>query len=211
MNQQPAENRIPTTDLEPQTGALTPLTIARTRNTSQLDLDRALAEVRTRIAPLWPLEQFVAVNPFLGLTNQPFEQACSTLRRVTGADMLMPRAFYERLIEDGRITETDLRHALRDASGHPGAPKTLAELEDALAEAPSRAEPSTVTVADVLDRVSGSRTSSILVDEIAKWCAAYWDEGQAAWTMPWRYHMTPYAAWRAASRVTFSDTGTSLA
>ena len=29
-------------------------------------LEKALQEARTRIPPLWPLESFVAVNPFLG-------------------------------------------------------------------------------------------------------------------------------------------------
>jgi uncharacterized protein YbcC (UPF0753/DUF2309 family) len=38
-----------------------------------------------------------------------------------------------------------------------------------------------------------------MVDEIAKWCAAYFDEGQASWQLPDRA-LSPYAAWRAAMR-----------
>jgi len=38
-----------------------------------------------------------------------------------------------------------------------------------------------------------------LVDEISRWCAAYFDEGQASWQMPVR-HMSPWAAWRESMR-----------
>ena len=59
------------------------------------------------------------------------------------------------------------------------------------------------TVAEVLDRLAaGDRHASrtaFMVDEISKWCAAYFDEGQAAWRMPSR-GLPPYAAWRASMR-----------
>jgi hypothetical protein len=38
-----------------------------------------------------------------------------------------------------------------------------------------------------------------MVDEISKWCAAYFDEGQAAWRLPAR-SLPPYAAWRSHVR-----------
>ncbi|WP_156256782.1 YbcC family protein, partial [Sandarakinorhabdus oryzae] len=55
------------------------------------------------------------------------------------------------------------------------------------------------TIAEVLDRLSaGDRQASrtaFMVDEISRWCAAYFDEGQASWQMPVR-HLSPWAAWR---------------
>jgi uncharacterized protein len=55
------------------------------------------------------------------------------------------------------------------------------------------------TIAEVLDRLSaGDRQASrtaFMVDEISRWCAAYFDEGQASWQMPFR-HLQPWAAWR---------------
>jgi len=61
-----------------------------------------------RVAPLWPLASFVAVNPFLGFSGQSFASTCATLRRLAGADMLMPRAFYLAQIQSGLVTEVDL-------------------------------------------------------------------------------------------------------
>jgi hypothetical protein len=45
-------------------------------------LESAIAEACERIAPLWPLKHFVAVNPFLGFTGQSFAATTATLRRV---------------------------------------------------------------------------------------------------------------------------------
>ena len=47
-----------------------------------------------RIAPLWPLQHFVAVNPFFGLRDQTFQDASDTLARITGAGLYMPRDYY---------------------------------------------------------------------------------------------------------------------
>jgi uncharacterized protein YbcC (UPF0753/DUF2309 family) len=168
------------------------------RGVPERSFEEALAKARARIPPLWPLKHFVAVNPFLGLTDQRFEEACATMRRITGASMLMPRGYFRALLEQGRITSQDLEHAIRDAREMPGAPGDVASLLDELERAPTYPT-TTVTVADVVDQAHGSRYMAVAVEEIAKWCAAYWDEGQAVWRMPWR-SLPLYAAWRAAAR-----------
>ena len=164
------------------------------------DLDQALARASKLIAPLWPLESFVAVNPFLGLSSESFERACQRMRQATGANVLMPRAYYRRLIDSGRITESDLEQALSLASGMAGAPTSVEALLAAL-EAPA-AKPRSMfaTVADVLDRNGTGEHTRRVVEDVSKWCSAFWDDGQAAWRMPWR-QLPLYAAWRAASSV----------
>jgi uncharacterized protein YbcC (UPF0753/DUF2309 family) len=152
-------------------------------------IEAAIERACARVAPLWPLKHFVAVNPFLGFSGQSFASTCATLRRVAGIDMLMPRAFYRQAISEGRIDDRDLaRLEVSIAHGHDGV---------------SRPRQVVATVADVLDRLAaGDRQASrtaFMVDEISKWCAAYFDEGQAAWKLPSR-HLPPYAAWRAAMR-----------
>ncbi|RZV50614.1 MAG: DUF2309 domain-containing protein [Deltaproteobacteria bacterium] len=165
-------------------------------------LDAALDEARTRIAPLWPLQSFVAVNPFLSLAGKQFEEACNVMKRVAGADMLMPRAFYRELIASGRITDADLRTAISGAQQgeEPVDDSVLADWKSRIAAEESYAEPSAFTAADVLDAAHGTRASAEITEQISKWCSAYWDEGQAAWRMPWR-SMPLYRAWRAASEI----------
>jgi uncharacterized protein YbcC (UPF0753/DUF2309 family) len=160
-------------------------------------LEAALKEARTRIPPLWPLESFVAVNPFLSLSGERFEDACSTMKSVAGADMLMSRDYYTQLLDEGKITDDDLQQAL-SMMGLDEEGRSLEEWKAQIVEQPLYAPSRAKTFAEVVDRVSGGRTSEEVTEEIAKWCAAYWDEGQSAWRMPWR-SLPFFAAWRAAA------------
>ncbi|MGN6152335.1 MAG: YbcC family protein [Lysobacteraceae bacterium] len=169
-------------------------------------LDRAIDAACRRIAPLWPLKHFVAVNPFLGFSGQTFAATCSTMRRVTGAEMLMPRDFHRDALASGRIDDADLAAGLRDLAASMASPPDIAACRRALADRgarPAKRRPAVATVADVLDALAGgdrhaSRTA-FMVDEISRWCAAYFDEGPAAWKMPSR-GLAPYPAWREAMR-----------
>lgn len=163
------------------------------------NLDEALTKARGRIAPLWPLKSFVAVNPFLGLSDRRFEDACATMQQVAGESMLMPRAYFRGLIAEGRITRDDLEEAVRAARLAMDADLTVDAVLQAVESEPLYGS-TAVTVADVVDRLHGLRASTQSVEEISKWCAAYWDEGQAAWRMPWR-HLPLYSAWRCAARL----------
>lgn len=128
-------------------------------------IDAAIDFACAHIAPLWPLRTFVAVNPFLGFTDRPFEEACATLRRIARVNTL-PRG--EKAEQHGN-----------------GAP----------------ASATVATVAEILDRLSeGDRQASrtvFMIDEISRWCAAYFDEGQAVWRAPSR-RLGLYVGWKAA-------------
>lgn len=169
-------------------------------------LNEAIAIACNRIAPLWPLKTFVAVNPFLGFAGQSFADTCAMFRRIAGVNMLMPRDYYLEKIANGFISDDDLLAALAkvpaELSPPPdvGALRRLLELGDAPLVKPRAV---VATVAEVLDRLaSGDRHASrtaFMVDEISKWCAAYFDEGQAAWKLPSR-NLKPYPAWREAMK-----------
>jgi uncharacterized protein YbcC (UPF0753/DUF2309 family) len=169
-------------------------------------IEAAIAGACRRIAPLWPLKNFVAVNPFLGFTHRSFHATCTTMRRVARIDMLMPRSFYRDALNTGTIEEQDLALALAEAPKDWNAPPTVSALRLALAhDVPIGTGRSAVvaTVAEVLDTLAdgdrqASRTS-FMVDEISKWCAAYFDEGQSVWRLPTR-NLSPYAAWRESMR-----------
>ena len=66
---------------------------------------RLIRRACRKIAPLWPLKHFVAVNPFLGFSGQGFAATCSTIQRVTGANLLMPRNFYREALASGSISD----------------------------------------------------------------------------------------------------------
>lgn len=149
-----------------------------------------------RVAPVWPLRHFVAVNPFLGFSDERFIAAAARLRRTTGADLLMPRSFYRAALEQGRLTRADLKEALSQGSGRVTG-LAITDLEHALALDRAEPQPAVTTVAE-LAAACGLVPPGFVTDEIGKWCAAYWDQGQSSWRMPWR-DRRPYAAWRLAA------------
>lgn len=106
-----------------------------------------------RVAPLWPLKHFVAVNPFLGFTGQSFAATAATFERVVRTRILMPRAFYRGALDEGRIDDAALRQALEL---YPETGLDLDRLKQTLrSEAGSTPPPAVVaTVAEVLDRLA---------------------------------------------------------
>lgn len=173
-------------------------------------VEEAIAAACGKIAPLWPLKNFVAVNPFLGFADQSFGATAASLKRVAGADMLMPRSFYLEAIESGLIEDDAIARALSTAPLSLARPTDVSALKKAaVTSSPSKARPPAVvsTVAEVLDSLArGDRQSSLvgfMIEEISKWAAAYFDEGQASWRMPMR-NLPPYAAWRRSMRYDLS-------
>lgn len=172
----------------------------------QAQLKSAVALACNRIAPLWPLKNFVAVNPFLGFSQQTFEATCATLRRVAGVDMLMPRAFFRQALAESRIEDQDLQAALAVTKDSEHIAVSAAAFRSAIAHDPQaefRPRAAVATVAEILDALAvGDRLASrtaFMVDEISRWCAAYFDEGQSVWRQPSRASSL-YAAWRVSMR-----------
>ncbi len=153
----------------------------------------AIRRAAGRIPPLWPLSRFVAVNPFAGLSEMPFEEACRLLQRNAGAAPLASPSAFKRHFEAGRIGVADLAES-SDAAWPVG--RLLAAIE--APQAASGAVPG--TFAAQLDRRLGERKWERLVcEEVSKHCAAYFDENQTTWASPWK-GLGLYEAWRQASR-----------
>ena len=151
----------------------------------------ALTAALRRIPPLWPLKHFVAVNPFVGLADRPFNEACALLRRTTGAAPLLEPATYLALYRAGEITDSDLSATGSDS----------ARLTAALAALPADdADPTLQTIADQLDRrLPHAHWALFVTEEVSKFCATYFDENQTTWRSPWLGRGL-FAAWREAAR-----------
>jgi len=157
----------------------------------QVAIDEALA----RIPPLWPLKHFVAVNPFVGLLNQPFSEACALLQRTVGAAPLQAPEAYLAAYRGGTITPADLADA---ADPDWPAERLLAALEKA-DESPAGFP--LATVADLLDQERPrAHWSVFVVEEISKYCAVTFDENQTTWNSPWKTSGL-FASWRAAAEI----------
>ncbi|WP_445367046.1 YbcC family protein [Methylomonas sp. BW4-1] len=162
------------------------------------DILAAVESACTRIAPLWPLQQFVAVNPFLGLRERDFADACEFSTRMGQGEMLMPPSFYAEQYRLGNIQEADISQALQLTGSKLPLKQCLLDLQDLPSQDTALPGNPCYTLAEHLDALRGSQWSLLITDEISKWCAAYFDQGQSAWRMPWRGQPL-YAAWRRAA------------
>lgn len=138
------------------------------------DVDRACAIV----APTWPLDRFIAVNPFWEMIDEPLPAVSSKLASLSGARLTMPRSWFRQEWLAGRVRDEDLEEAIaRDGSG-----VALEDLHASMtAEEPERPRRARVTdVADSL-RDLGHEASirRFVVHATSQLCAAYFDDGQA--------------------------------
>lgn len=151
------------------------------------------------VAPSWPLETFVAVNPFQGLTDRAFVDAAHVIARTTGARATMPRSFYASAIASGRIVKEHLAEALLEAPTdvHAQLPVTvdalLARIHTDPISRPHRLVP---TMADIATKITGRDWARISVERIGSWAASHFDAGQASWRSPWQ-QLDAYPAFRS--------------
>lgn len=144
------------------------------------------------IPPAFPLSATVAVNPFLGQTNEDLATASARLARVVGVALTRPRAEFAAELSAGRITEDDLDAAL-SASTSALKPAGLAELKAALA-APAPTPAAVPTVADLAAPATGTDWPALIARAFGLWAAGQFDRGQALWTPP--PGQGAFAAWR---------------
>ena len=70
----------------------------------QLEVIAKAEDAVRAIPPLFPLSSSVAVNPYLGQTEQSLPQVGALLSRVAGLSVTMHRSWYADKIADGTIT-----------------------------------------------------------------------------------------------------------
>ena len=163
-----------------------------------------MSEASARIAPLWPLDRFVAVNPFLGRTDKPFEEVAMDLYRKVGIQMTLPAAYYLDQLRMGKIAKGDIENAYRAAG-------KAAEL-DALLQAGTETDkmaPLLPTVALQATNLNGKDWTRFVVNRISQWAASYFDAGQAGWTATFRDRGI-FASWKADASVDLSAELTGL-
>jgi uncharacterized protein YbcC (UPF0753/DUF2309 family) len=156
-----------------------------------------------RIPPLWPLQNFVAVNPYLGFSNLHFLQANVLLEQAAHQAALMPVSHYQSKIQAGKIQDAHLEEALRlirlqypEGCSEEVKALTVTHLKIWLNVHSSQRQPlaAVESVAEMVDRINRSSWADAITQEVSKHCAAYYDEGQSAWRLPWSAQPL-YAAW----------------
>ena len=160
-------------------------------------LDAAIQAAVDRIAPTWPLDRLIAVNPYWGYVHQPFTDAASHLAHIAGSPMTLPPAWYRAAWASGEITPEALEQARQALSSTLSASQLIGALnQDELVL------PSAPLLADCLDAQRDLQHEPAWCDtithQIAQFCAAFFDTDQADWRPDQSQPL--YASWRSVLR-----------
>lgn len=170
-----------------------------TSNTTRAAISEILRKGSRFIAPLWSLENFVAVNVYMGMADMPFDKAMDFLYKSAKTEGTLPVSFYLNALQKGQFTPEDISQALKESSFDRDLDKFLMTLyEDTTPDDNLRIS----TFADVANEINGKKWSRFMVDRISFWAAAYFDEKQATWDTA-RQGNSLYQAWKREASVDF--------
>ncbi|MHB1926948.1 MAG: YbcC family protein [Leptospirillum sp.] len=150
------------------------------------------------IAPLWPLKNFVAVNPYQGFGNRPFKATELFLSSTIGSHLHMPVHYYLDKIRDGQITLSDISEVLQNQ----GSSLSAEDFLEAIKQHRERSAPPDL-LTDCAMKLDNQNWPSFVIERISHFCAGYFDEGQAYWSSPWS-DQPLYRAWKEYATIDFS-------
>ncbi|MFK7966555.1 MAG: YbcC family protein [Burkholderiaceae bacterium] len=139
----------------------------------------------SRIAPTWPLDQFIAVNPYWGWREQHAQAVAAQLETLSGSSLTMPRTWYLSQWQAGAFNRDHLQWAVDSC----GADLSVAAIVAALEAAPAASEQlgrlsRLPLITDLCDQIESARPQTwrwLVAHQISQHCAAYFDEDQAGW------------------------------
>ncbi len=147
---------------------------------SEADIDAGVDRACARIAPTWPLDRFIAVNPYWGHLERPMPSAAAQLAALSGSPMLMPRSWFRAQWEAGRVGRQALQAAI-DAAGAACTVDDLIATLHSMAATPARLPLATDLVDAQRDLGHAMAWRDYVTHHVSQCCAAYFDGGQAAW------------------------------
>jgi hypothetical protein len=146
-----------------------------------LGVTDAIAQACDRIAPTWPLDQFIAVNPYWGWVGSTAPQAAAALGALAGTRLTLSRVDFAKHWRAGQLKAEHLQTAI----DRQRSPLSTSELIAAMQtpEPPLRALPLLTERMQTLLPAAPLPWRDLVTHQISQHCAAFFDAGQARWGM----------------------------
>ncbi|AOK06322.1 DUF2309 domain-containing protein [Burkholderia sp. AU28942] len=159
-------------------------------------IDAACDAACRSIAPAWPLDRAIAVNPHWERIGRPVREIAARMAVLADIKVFPPREQIRSAWESARIAPADLRYALQALPAAQAAGMTERICIDALARPLNL--PRLPLLIDVLDddplRHERLSWRQAITHQVSQTCAAYFDEHQADWRP--HHDQSLYAFWR---------------
>lgn len=177
-------------------------------------VETTVSELQQTTSPVWPLSDYVAVHPYLGWLDYKFENAHAELQKVSDCQLLPAIEVFADQFAGGYFGRQHVLEAAEEILEFPAkAPEfthrlvsdLLAKAEqphdvkaslDADDEPYNRLKP----MAELSDLLLGTSWSENIHHEVGRFCASYYDEGQANWGNPFKGEDL-YEAWKLQASV----------
>ena len=140
----------------------------------------AIGSACKRIAPTWPLDQFIAVNPYWGFVDDEIQIAGRRIESYSGSRMVMPRSFYRDQWRAGAFRAEHLQKAL-DRSGHNISMSALVREFEGESQSVPRVPLATLIADSQRDLLHGMSISDFVTHNVSQHCASYFDRCQSSW------------------------------
>jgi uncharacterized protein len=149
----------------------------------QAHIEAACAQACRQIAPAWPLDRAIAVNPHWSRIGMPLRQVAARMAVLGDVQVFPPRAAQQLAWDQGRITLPDLVQALAQAPAAVDAGLTPEQCLHALQGPPALTQ--LPLLIDVLDTDPRRHTRlswrQAITHQVSQTCAAFFDVHQAQW------------------------------
>jgi len=181
------------------------MTTSTARPEAAAALRHAIDGACDRVAPTWPLDRFIAVNPYWGWRRTPIADAAAMLGALAGTALTMPRQWFHEEWAAGRLDDRHL-DAAASALGVPCLADTARDLLAGPAELESSPLRRMPLLTDIVDSsptagpLPGRTWTDLVAHQIGQRCAAHFDEWQATWAPDQTRGL--FGAWRTDPSVT---------
>ena len=159
-------------------------------------IELACRQACQAIAPAWPLDRAIAVNPHWSRIGMSVRQVAARMAVLGGIQVFPTRDRQLKAWREGRIGAVDLATALQQLSGTRVGDLTAEQCIAALQSATPQVQ--LPLLIDLLDNDSDRQARlswrQAITHQVSQTCAAYFDEHQASWQPDRSQNL--YAFWR---------------
>lgn len=146
-------------------------------------LEAACNQACDAIAPSWPLDSAIAVNPYWKRINQPLRETAARMATLGGIRVFPSRDYIRQAWQSGRIQQQDLEHAIKQL---PAARSASVTADDCINALQTECDyPNLPLLIDMLDddpnRHSRLSWRQAITHQVSQTCAAYFDNSQSIW------------------------------
>lgn len=146
--------------------------ISTMKSFNQARQHKAIKNVCDKIAPHWPLDKLIAVNPFWKSVDRPFREVAAEAWVLGGIHAIPEGELLSSLFESGRFNEEDLSEVLRNEAEPLSATDVILKLkEEHLLPSPFS------TIAALIDKdnpKNGALWKELIVYQVSQFLADYY-------------------------------------